>query len=470
MKMYNKIIVIFLVAWFAIIMGCDVFDLDEDPKHFIAPEGFYNNPDQIESVFAAVMRNTYRNWGVYGYPRGLWHNDYWDFGDLNIQRNHGAGFYTLHFANIKDLNFAIHGVKNNLVGTSGYDKLLGQAKFLRAWNYFQLVRMWGPVPLLTDDDVDDYFNLEPVNSTIPEIYELIISDWTDAINKLPSDWGNLVGRPTSDAAKGLLAKAYITMATAPLNDASYYPKAAALAKEIMDAGNYSLVEDINDVFRYHNQYGPEIMWGFNANEFARSQDPRALSGIYGWGDFAVDREWTDSYPEQPRKHIYVETMDAEGRTFHEIGRFPGVGKFLVELSPDDIRSGIGLINVPVIRFADVLLIFAEATNMTNGGPTQEAVDAVNAIIDRANNYEENPNHPRVNTDMSKDEFDRAVILERKLELCFEGDRWFDLIRKRIIPEECREHKVVNFKEHMYLFPIPDSEFRTNPNIKQNPGY
>src|SRR5690606_9622723 len=119
--------------------------------------------------------------------------------------------------------------------------------------------MWGPVPLLTDEDADNYFNSLPSRASVTEVYKLIESDFREAIEKLPLQWeSSMEGRPTRDAAKGLLAKVYLTMATAPMNDASYYPKAAEMAKEVIEAGNYSLVDSINQVFTMETKYGPEI--------------------------------------------------------------------------------------------------------------------------------------------------------------------------------------------------------------------
>ena len=158
-------------------------------------------------------------------------------GDLIIGLNHGSDIYALHFANIKDINFALRSIiDRGLEGTSQeeVEQLVGQLKFLRAWNYFQLVRMWGGMQILTEDDTGDYFIQLPKRSSVEETYAFIIQDFEEAIDKLPEDWGTFV-RPNKWVAKALLAKAYLTMATAPLNDASYYSKAASLAKEVIDS-------------------------------------------------------------------------------------------------------------------------------------------------------------------------------------------------------------------------------------------
>lgn len=457
--------------------SCEVFDLEEEPKSFTAPENFYQNPAQVEAVLSACQSRCFQIWrNAYDNNPGLFrHDDQLAGGDLIIPSDHGADFYALHYANIKDLNFAIAAVNKGTLSkfpASLVDELMGQLRFLRAWNYFQVVRMFGPVPLLTDEHADNYFNLLPSRAPVAEVYGLIESDFQAAIAELPETWpANMGGRPTKDAARGLLAKAYVTMATAPLNDVSYYPKAAALAKEVIDGGRYSLVQDINEVFSMETKYGPEMIWSFNANDNNRATNPKIWSGIYGWGDHSADIWWVDNvYPEQPRKYAYVEILDRDGVRFSDLpNKVPGLKKYLYD-AVEDFNKGVSKINIPIIRFADVLLIFAEAENMANGGPTQAAVDAANMVIDRANGYEENPAYPLLTTSMTQDEFDAAITEERGFELCFEYDRWFDLVRKRILKEKSRPEIRDNFSEHIYLFPIPESEIRLNPNMEQNPGY
>jgi hypothetical protein len=466
-------LLILLFAGLTLATSCDVFDLDEVPKSFVSPETYYNSPEQIETTLSGTMIRSFSNWVGYAYnPAFHRHSDQNNGGDLVITMNYASDIWTLHWANIKDLNFAIKAILEGKIDNTSQsvrDQLTGQLKFLRAWNYFQLVRHWGGVPLLTEE-TEEYFAALPERRSVAEVYELIIADFTEAIQKLPDDWGALVGRPTRDAAKGLLAKVYLTMATAPLNDAGCYPKAAAMAKEVMDAGKYRLVENIEDVFSMETKYGPEVIWGFNANDQHRSTDPRVWSAIHGWGDYSCDRFWVDSvYPEQPRKYEYLEIYSRDGIRFDELGRGIGIKKYLYD-TWENFARGVTTVNMPVIRYADVLLIFAEADNMANGGPTQAAVDAVNQVIDRANGHEPNPEYPLLTANMTRDQFDRAVINERSYELCFEYDRWCDMVRKRIIPEVVRDFYLVNFTEDDYLYPIPESDIRLNPNMKQNPGY
>src|SRR5690606_16597706 len=291
-----------------------------------------------------------------------------------------------------------------------------------------------------------------------------------AIEKLPPTWPtDQKGRPTSDVAKGLLAKAYLTMATAPLNEVSYYQQARDLSKEVIDAGRYTLVEDIHKVFSLETEFGPEIMWSFISNYEDMATSPQIWSSMRGWGDISVQTEWLEEYPEQPRMQAFFEMENSEGVGFEEQGRFAGVKKYQYD-SEEDFDAGRSIINIPILRLADVLLIFAEADNMVNSGPTPEAVEAINKVIDRANGYIYNSEHPRLTINMTQAEFDTAVIEERNFELCFEFDRWFDLVRKRILEQESRETIRQNFSEADYLFPIPENDLRLNPLLIQNPGY
>lgn len=469
----NIFIFKFIALLIIIITSCDTFDLSESPKGFITPDNYFNTPTQIETVLATSMNRVFRDWGGYAYNPALHrHDDQISGGNLVITLNHGSAIYNAHFANIKDLNFAIKAIvdgKLDNFSQDEVDKLAGQLKFLRAWNYFMLVRMWGGMQILTEEDVDDYFTILPARSTVAETYDLIVNDFQEAVDKLPEDWGKF-GRPTKSVAKALLAKAYLTMATAPLNDASNYSKAASLAKEVIDSKRHSLVEDIRNVFSMATEDGPEMMWSFIANDQFPSTDPHVWSSADGWGDYSADQVWVDSvYPEQPRKHLYLQTTNRDGIPVSELNADVGIKKYLYD-TWENFDRGFTTINIPIIRYADVLLIFAEAENMSKGGPTQDAVDAINAVINRANDYQPNPDYPLLTTSMSRDEFDKAVIHERNLELCFEYDRWHDLIRKRILYEATREAYKHNFSEDDYLFPIPESETRLNPNMVQNPGY
>ncbi len=447
--------------------------LNETPKSFATPENFYTTPAQIEAVFASSMNTLWDSWTNYSYGMSVFRNDdQLDGGDLNITENWGSGFWSAHYKAILNLNAAIKALNiGNLEGIpqSDMDVLMGQAKMLRAYNYFMLVRMFGDIPLITES-IEDPIHAEINRATTAEVYNLITADLLEAVAKLPASWPSAQrGRPAADAAKGLLAKVYLTMASYPLNKTENYQKAAEMAAQVILSGRYSLVPDVHEVFSLNTKYGPEMMWSFNSNYEDLATDPQIWTDMDGWGDFSADPVWVGNYPDQPRKYAYVQVVSKEGDNYLDIGALPGIKKYLYD-TDDDYESGRSVVNIPILRYADVLLIFAEADNLANNGPTQEAVDAVNQIINRANGNINNPGDPLATPGMSKEDFDAKVIQERNLELCFEFDRWFDLIRKHILKEMNNPEVQQNFSEEDYLFPIPSDDIRLNPALTQNPGY
>jgi hypothetical protein len=449
--------------------------LVEKPISFVQPQDFYTTPSQIEAAFAGAMNRVWDYWGGYGYGFGNFiYDDQYGGGDLVIGNNHGSDLWSAHYSAIVNLNSAIKAMNKGNLGTTvsqqELDELMGQAKFIRAYNYFMLVRMFGALPLVTED-IEDPTTAQIARSPIADVYALIVSDFTEASSKLPRSWDEFPGRPTSGAAKGLLAKVYLTMATAPLNDVSNYQKAADFANQVIQEGDYSLVQDIHNVFSGATKYGPEMMWSLNSNYSDINTDPQIYRpGILeGWGDISVQPEWEQKYPSQPRKDAYLLTEIGGVKYTEWDEQTPFIKKFMYD-KQEDFDNYSSVMNMPVIRYADVLLIYAEAANMANGSPTQAAVDAVNQVIDRANGYALVAGHPLLSTAMSKEAFDEAVIEERNQELCFEYDRWFDLVRKKILKEESIPSIQQNFSEEDYLFPIPDVDVELNKQITQNPGY
>lgn len=454
-------------------------DLDESPISSVPPSEFGNSVSQVEAAYAASLHSLWRYWGGYGYGYGPFvHDDQLDGGNLNIQLDNGAGLWEEHYEALLNINAALASVKSgNVEGESQetIDQLTAQGRFLRAHNYFMLVRMFGGVPLITDETPDPILNPMP-KSSVSQVYDLIVSDLTFAAANLPPSWADAPGKPTSGAAKGILAKVYLTMATYPLNETSNYQEAADMAWEVIESGDYSLITDAEDVFLLENKYSSEMMWSYNSTSDDIATDPQIwTTEMYldgGWGDAAIDTAFERNWPDQPRKEAYLftEWNGVHYTDFPE--QVPFCKKFFFYLSEDDFNGYNSTMNWPIIRYADVLLIYAEAANMANGGPTQQAVDAVNQVIDRANGYVDNPLHPRMTTSMSQEAFDEAVIQERSWELVFENaDRWFDICRKRILDKvTTREDYLVNFSVDDYLFPIPEIDLELNELLEQNPGY
>lgn len=457
--------------------------LVEQPISSVTPDKFGNSVLQIEAAYAGSMNYLWDYWAGYGYAYAPFINDdQLNGGDLVIAPDNADDLWNRHYSALLNINAALGSIKKgNLKAETQetIDGLEAQGKFLRAHNYFNLVRMFGGVPLITEDTPDPIQN-PMARATIAEVYDLIVSDLIFASANLPESWDGAPGKPSSGAAKSLLAKVYITMATYPLNDASNYQKAADMALEVINSGVYSLVDSVVDVFSLANKYGPEMIWSYNSTYDDIATDPEIwTSEIYGeggWGDAAVDTAFERNWPDQRRKEAYLFT-DWNGVHYTDFPeQTPFCKKFFFYISVADFNGYSSTMNWPILRFADVLLMYAEAANMANAGanPPQAAVDAINQVINRANGFVVNARHPLLTTAMSKEEFDAAVIQERNWELVFEGcDRWFDICRKRILDDPkvtYRAEDRVNFTVDDYLFPIPETDLRINRLLEQNPGY
>lgn len=224
--------------------------LDEQPKSFVTPDNFYTTSAQIEATFASSMNALWDAWSAYGYGMATFANDdQLDGGNLNITEDWGSDLWAAHYNAIMNLNAAIgamnKGSLKGVVSTEDQNVLMAQSKFLRGFNYFMLVRMFGGVPLMTEE-TENPFQAKVKRADVSEVYKLITDDLTYASQNLPPSWPPAMrGRPTSDVAKALLAKAYLTMATYPLNQPENYKKAADLTSQIIADSRYALVHDID---------------------------------------------------------------------------------------------------------------------------------------------------------------------------------------------------------------------------------
>jgi hypothetical protein len=454
-------------------------DLEETPKDFTAPDNFYQSVGQVESALASSMNRLFGGWTFYdwmGYPEYTYSDDQLSGGDLDFGDWSGNDNWVVHFRAIADVNPAIKALNDDQLGTSATpeqkDELMAQARFLRAFNYFTLVRLYGDLPII--DENTDPINAEISRAPLADVYSFIIADLQFAIQNLPDTWPEgEQGRPGKDAARTLLAKVYVTMATAPLNDESKFASARDMAKQVMDAGTHGLLDSVSQVFELYNMWSKEMIWSFHTATNTYCIEPQIWLPWHmadGWGDCVCDRTWVELYPEQPRKHAYLLLEDWDGVPWTEWDmQTAAIRKYLYD-SRENMENYVSYYNIPILRYPDALLIFAEAENMVNNGPTQAAVDAVNLVIDRANGYVPNAADPLLTTGMSRDAFDEAVIQQRNLELCFEYDRWFDLVRKRILCEKTIPEYQPNCSEYDYLLPIPEADLRLNPLLTQNPGY
>ena len=380
-------------------------------------------------------------------------------------------------------------VLNSLPGASDVsdavrDRCMGEAYFLRAHYYFLLVRLYGGVPL----------RLAPYNpgestaiarSTREETYAQILSDCQQAIDLLPGkaeyDSEN-VGRACREAVLAMMAEIKLTLAP---GEPSYYQDVADLCDEIASMG-YDLAScNFADNFDATINNGTESLfevqysgnteydfWGNNPQSswlstFMGPRNSDFVAGSYGWN--LPTQEFMDQWEEGDlRKDMtvfYEGCPDFDGKAYKASYSNTGynVRKFLVTkaVSPEFNTSPA---NFVVYRYADVLLMKAEALNEM--GQTSAAAAPLNIVRRRAG-------LPDV-SGLSQDQMREKIIHERRMELAFEGHRWFDLIRLggdgQYAIDFLRSIGKTNVTRDRLLFPIPQTEMDANPLMTQNPGY
>lgn len=350
---------------------------------------------------------------------------------------------------------------------------LGEASFIRGLMYFNLVRLFGGVPLKLTATTS-LQNLELKRSSAEEVYAQVIKDFEFAADNLPATYeAKSVGRATKGAAMTMLVKVYLTQ--------KEYQKAVDEARSVMALNQYSLWPNYADVFLIANENKTESIFEIQyvggtgnigssyAGFFRPSFDKRP--GFGGNGDNPVTKNHYDAYPAGDLRRdvnviLYSYTVDPKAPTTIKFPYY--VAKYK---DPTAINVNSAGNNYYITRYADLLLMFAEALHHVSPGDP-EAYEAFNKVHRRAYGLPVNtPSAKDLTPGLSTDQFDDAVLKERRLELAFEGQRRFDLMRmgKLKAAVNAQDPTITILDKHL-LFPMPTLEMDTNPLLEQNPGY
>ena len=487
-----------LLLLLAAVASCNKF-LEEEPSGSLNLSNYYKTPEQVK----AAVNGTYEGLGlpftvnigisvspvysleyITGYSRRPRPSGFEDDQFLRLDRLDNAnsrlqGWWNATYYPVENCNSVIEHVSaTTLVDEATKRRYLGQAYFLRAWYYFQVVRLFGDVPLklTTTKDLND---VRIRRSPKEAVYEQIIKDLTAAENSgLP--WADPSGRVSLGAVKSLLAKVYITMAGYPLQKGiPYYQKAYGKAKEVIGSGQFSLFDQYSDLRNPGVQNTKEHIFMLQRHPTA------AVSNIHGaylpYPDQPVSIQPAYGGAMAPVQAFYDSYANGDGRKQERAffyTRYPRYGNpaetiifpapFIFKFWDDEAeRSGRSGANFPLIRYADVLLLCAEAKSMADGGLTSDAVaiDAYYAVRRRAFPAEAKP------VSLPAD----AVLKERHWELCFEFQAWYDMLRtrkafdvERGVMTSLEGYKAPNhlraFQDSDLQFPLPLAEVQKNPDL------
>lgn len=378
-------------------------------------------------------------------------------------------------------NVVIKNLENIVdIDESLKNRCMGEALFLRAHYYFILVRLFGGVPLLTEPQSsgDD---LKPKRATKEEVYNLIVDDLSKAIELLPaksSYSSSDLGRATREAAMGMLAKVYLTLG-------EHYEEIVTLCNNI-EALGYRLNDDYSDNFNpekkngveslFEVQYYGKTSYDFWSDEnqaswlsaFTGPRNSDMVAGGYGWNQPTAEfvSQYEDGDLRKDKTVLYLGCPTFDGIQYSSSYSTTGYNlrKFLVSKS-HSIDYDTSDANFVVLRYADVLLMKAEALNelgrITEAEVPLYEVRARAGLTDRS-----------TIEGLTQDEMREKIIHERRMELAFEGDRWFDLVRLKdnYAQKFFQSIGKTNFAEKHLLMPIPQKEIEANENLEQNPGY
>ena len=353
------------------------------------------------------------------------------------------------------------------------DRYIGEAKFLRALAYFNLVRAFGDLPIILEPISFEDAYLRNRESASKVYDDVIYKDLLDAESRLPVKYtGGDVGRATKGAAMSILGKAYLTQKD--------FVKAETILKEVTTMG-YELLPNFNDLWDYsknehHSEYIFDIEFesggGFGSN-LTNSHMPQESTlqkfyGINGGGGsdlcpsdslLSLNNELFKEGDKRKARSVANGHTNAQGVWVP----LPVTGlrrSFTMKYTCPVPAGGDSPANFKVVRYADVLLMLAEAMNENN--KTDEALTYLNMVRTRAGieGY----------SGLTKSGARNKIEMERRLELCFEGHRWFDLLRTGRAHEVMGKYGMAPF---MVLYPIPLSEMQVinNPDVLwQNPGW
>lgn len=341
------------------------------------------------------------------------------------------------------------------------NRLIGEAKFLRAVSYFYLVRMFGDT-VIQELDVPASYALRKPKA---EVYAYIEADLLDAISKLPTKneyAAKDLGRATKGAAQALLAKVYLYQGK---NQQAY-----DMATTVVNSGIYDLESDYATTWRKETENGKESLFEIQARgdavahgvqQYSETQGARGTGG-WGWGFNVPSQNLLDAFNAEGDAIRRDATIIFRGETLYDGRLVPtSVENPMYNekaYSSANLGSADGDKNIRVIRFSEVLLIQAETANEIG----QDALTPLNRVRTRVKLVPV--------ASMSKDQLRLKIWNERRLELAFEHDRWFDLVRTGQAKEMMAKNGKTFVTGKHELFPIPNGQIIQTPTMTQNPGW
>lgn len=480
--------ILILIVCTAIAVSCDDF-LEEaaEPLDRVGGENFFNTEARVTTGLLGIYSElyTYRNAGdIFRYIENRSDNgsenntDSDDVSAFNQNRTSPTGLiWDSNYRIISRANLLLADIENNFSEserTPNLNRLTGEARFLRAFAYFNLIVIYGDIPLLLEQPFDRDTAVDLTRSPVSIVFEqAILPDLQFAMencytrSELEQE-GNL-GNITLSAAKVLLAEAYLNL--------ERFDEAETLAEEVIASGEYGLVTDFSSLYGDGADNNPESIWeiqfNFGANGISNNLmrlfpfDLEEASLFDAPAAFGVPtRDLLEEMEDDPRFNVSLDS----GLVSLIDGRFINA-RFWKKYHDFSIVGNVieNDWNIKMIRLADAYHMAAEAE--IQQGKEGEAFAHLNVLRQRVGL----PNLSAADVTGGMDALD-LYLNERRMEFAGEMKRWRDLKRTGRAIEIMEAYRSdvegvpVSIPSTKLVFPIPESEIQANPNLTQNPGY
>lgn len=462
--------------------------LKEEPKS-LAVETYYNTLAEVQAalnaVYSPLRDSNTSGMGVYmavleghvdyAFGRGSYAilNNFQGLDNVNISRI--SGVWAAFYLSIRNANLVIKNAPaGKAISKADVTKSVAEARFLRAFCYFHLVRNWGGVPIRTEANMTD---IAAKRNTVDEVFTLIQADLLEAETNLPDQVTDL-GRPTKWAAKTMLADVYLQLGK--------FAEARDKADEVIKANKYALVQVVT-TDDFQKIFGPDVITTTEeifSLKFSHQPGQGNLfptltnhpgtkllgggGGVFGLYNDSTNPAYTTWDNADLRKGLWYSWNIGIGATSLLSKKY---------IDPNSLEFAGAANDALWYRYADLLLIYAEAAARSATGPTAAAMEALNQIHRRAYGK---PSGTSSTVDFKLADyatsaaFMNLVVKERGYEFQYEGKRWLELKRTGKAAEIILAAKGKTIAPKHYLWPIPVSEVSYNSAIDavkdQNPGY
>lgn len=536
MKYLNKYLLLTLFFITGLSISCNEDLLNVEPVNEFLSENFYSTEDQVFSALIAaydplgwtmgfgqwispVMLGEIRSDNAHagGDPSD---NDQPGWQEIDDFRENNTNvvllpMYRRNYIGIFRANLVLSRTELSTPTVSRYQ---AEAKFLRAYYHFELFRHFGPIPVVTELLAPDEVFLP--RNTMTEVFQAIVTDLEDAIEILPVSVSSAeAGRANKAAALAMLGKAYLYWADLDNDDPAKFDLAAQYLSQVVELGIYELEDDMEALYDFgvknptesvfeiqqSNLHPSDFSWfeGIEGNGLIQLCGIRGLCEDHpdyqpGWGFMLPTQSLVDHFlPDDTyRQDAAIITVDELTQEINDAGVSCSVVVDETQGNPIDytgywqekfanyksytgnnVNGGDPNLtkdaNIYVIRYADVLLMLAEALHRGNGSDG-EAMGYIDIVRERAAGPGDNAGNFRTAQDLMNDEgwsLLDVIWYERRAELAMEGDRWFDLVRSGRASRDLYEGDAprdVNFDETRLWLPLSLQELSVAPNLTEYP--